>query len=112
MDIPQTRTAFEPAELSVKVGDTVRWRNRGIVEHSVTCDPAKARDPAHAAFPKGAQPFDSGILGEDGVFEHTFTVAGTYLYFCAEHETMGTSWAGLEEVRLARGRMSPVILAH
>jgi len=89
VNIPQTRTAFEPAEVTVKVGDTVRWRNRSIVEHSVVCDPAKAADPTHTARPKGAAVFDSGVLGEDGTFEHAFTVPGTYLYFCREHEAMG-----------------------
>ena len=88
VNIPQTRTAFEPAEVSIRVGDTVRWRNRGIVEHSVICDPAKAKVAAHGGVPKGAQPFAS-VLGEEGVFEHRFDVAGTYLYFCGEHEEMG-----------------------
>lgn len=88
VDIPQARTAFEPAEITIRVGDTVRWRNRSIVEHSVLCDPAQARDPAHSAPPRGARPFDSGPFA-DAAWEHTFTVPGAYLYVCREHEGMG-----------------------
>jgi plastocyanin len=89
VNIPQARTAFEPAELTIKAGDSVRWRNRSIVEHSVVCDPAKAKDPANGTHPPDAQPFDSGLFADDATFEHTFTVPGTYRYFCLEHETMG-----------------------
>jgi len=88
VDIPQTRTAFEPAEITIKAGDTVTWRNRGIVEHSVLCDPTQARDPTHSTPPKGVAPFDSGPFA-DSSWEHTFTAPGTYLYVCREHEGMG-----------------------
>ena len=89
VNIPQAKTAFEPAELTIKVGDTVRWRNRSIVAHSVVCDPAKAKDANNGGHPPGAKPFDSGLFSDDATFEHTFTVAGAYRYFCLEHEAMG-----------------------
>ena len=89
VNIPQAKTAFEPSDLTIRVGDTVRWRNRSIVEHTVVCDPAKAKDPANGAYPKGAQPFDSGPFADDATFEHTFTTPGNYRYFCREHEAMG-----------------------
>lgn len=87
--IPAARTAFEPSEVRIKIGDTVQWTNRSIVAHSVTCDPSKAKDKASVNLPAGAGAFDSGEIGEDGVFSHTFTAAGTYRYFCIEHENMG-----------------------
>lgn len=89
VNIPADRTAFVPAELTVKAGDTVRWRNRSIVEHSVVCDPAKAKDPKNGAHPAGTPPFDSGVFANDATFEHTFETPGTYRYFCREHEGMG-----------------------
>jgi plastocyanin len=89
VNIPADKTAFEPAEIRIVAGDTVRWRNRGLVEHSVVCDPAKAKDRKNAAYPPGAGPFDSGVFADDATFEHTFTVPGTYRYFCQEHEEMG-----------------------
>ena len=87
--IPAARTAFEPKEVTVKVGDTVEWTNRSVVMHTVTCDPAKPKDKANVALPVGAQPFDSGEMGEDAVFKHTFSAPGTYKYLCIEHESMG-----------------------
>ena len=81
--------AFEPNVVTIKKGDRVEWRNRSIVRNSVTCDPAKAKKPESVALPAGATPFDSGMLGQDKLFTHRFTVAGVYKYFCIEHETMG-----------------------
>ena len=89
VNIPADKTAFEPAEITIATGDTVRWRNRGLVEHSVVCDPTKAKDRRNASHPPAAQPFDSGLFADDATYEHTFTVPGTYRYFCQEHEAMG-----------------------
>jgi plastocyanin len=80
---------FDPAELTINVGDTVTWVVVGEFPHSTTCDPAKAADPAHAVLPEGAEPWDSGILQTDQEFSHTFDVAGEYSYFCIPHESMG-----------------------
>ncbi|WP_082765756.1 MULTISPECIES: plastocyanin/azurin family copper-binding protein [unclassified Phenylobacterium] len=88
VEISQTKTAFEPAELAIRAGDTVRWRNQGLIEHTVVCDPTKAKNPKHAAYPAGATPFASEPLADGATFEHTFTVPGVYLYFCQEHEAM------------------------
>jgi plastocyanin len=87
--IPAARTAFEPKEVTIKVGDTVEWTNRSVVMHTVTCDPAKPKDKTNVALPTDAQPFDSGEMGEDAVFKHTFKSPGTYKYLCVEHESMG-----------------------
>jgi plastocyanin len=86
--IPAAETAFKPEEVTIKVGDTVQWTNRSVVSHTVTCDPAKARDKSHVALPAGAAAFDSGELKQDTPWSQTFTVPGTYKYFCIEHEMM------------------------
>jgi plastocyanin len=80
---------FSPATVNVKVGDTVKWTNPGIITHTVTFDPAAAVDKAHVALPEGVAPFDSGNLEQDATFSHTFTVKGTYKYVCKLHEAMG-----------------------
>jgi len=80
---------FDPAKVTVNVGDTVEWKNTSIVVHTVTCDTKKAADPKHVALPEGAEPFDSGNVSAGKTFTHTFTVAGTYKYFCIPHEKMG-----------------------
>ena len=87
--IPAAETAYRPAEVTVKVGDTIEWENRSIVIHTVTCDPAKVKNKANVNLPAGAAAFDSGEMQQDQRFTHTFTVPGTYKYFCTGHEDMG-----------------------
>lgn len=80
---------FQPAEVRVRAGQTVEWRNKGFFEHTVTFDPSKAADPAHVSLPAGVAPFDSGKIGANGSWKHTFTTPGTYRYVCEPHEGHG-----------------------
>ena len=64
---------FEPAELTIGVGTTVRWTNDGPSPHTVTADDGS---------------FDSGEMGQAATFEHTFDTAGTFSYFCEIHPAM------------------------
>src|SRR3954467_5522413 len=50
---------FDPAEVTIKAGEAVRWVNAGRSPQTVTGDPARAQDPSHAVLPSGAQPWDS-----------------------------------------------------
>ena len=80
---------FGPKEVTIQVGGAVEWRNASIEPHTVTDDPSKARDAAHAQLPEGAQAFDSGLLKPGQTYRHVFTVPGLYQYFCAFHEKHG-----------------------
>jgi plastocyanin len=80
---------FDPPSVTIKVGDTVRWTNPGVITHTVTFDPSKATKAADVALPGGVAPFDSGDMEQDGEFKHTFTVKGSYKYVCKYHEAMG-----------------------
>lgn len=80
---------FSPASVTIKPGTRVRWINRSFIRHTVTADPTKAARPADVALPKGAKPFDSGFIDNQGTYEHIFTVSGQYRYFCIPHETTG-----------------------
>ncbi|ALJ21593.1 hypothetical protein AOA12_17520 [Microbacterium sp. No. 7] len=64
---------FTPQEVTVRVGDTVRWRfdDEGLYHH-VEADDAS---------------FDSDIVGE-GTYDVTFTEPGTYPYACSVHPYM------------------------
>jgi plastocyanin len=78
---PQTHTIvvreikFQPAVLTVKVGDTVEWRNDDIVPHTATS----------TAQPKK---FDSGILPVGSSWKYVVTKRGTYFYTCTLHPNM------------------------
>jgi plastocyanin len=80
---------FEPREITIPIGGTVEWRNSSIETHTVTDNPAAAKDPAHAQLPVGAEAFDSGPLKPGQSYSHTFTVPGRYSYFCRPHEMHG-----------------------
>ncbi len=86
IDMPAT---YEPALLTIKVGDTVEWKNVGNSVHHASNDPSTAVNPAEVSNPAGAKPFDSGFLQPGQSFTYTFTVPGTYKYICAPHETSG-----------------------
>jgi plastocyanin len=81
--------SFEPSTVSIKSGQTVRWDNKSFIWHTVTADPAAAKDPSHVELPQGAPAFDSGKVEAGASYSRTFTVPGTYRYICRPHETKG-----------------------
>lgn len=67
---------FRPGTLSIRRGDSVRWVNKDIVEHTATT-------------PQGSKrPFDSRMIRAGNSWKRTFTQAGTYDYLCTYHPTM------------------------
>src|SRR5271166_4360632 len=65
--------SFTPAEISVERGSTVTWTNGDDIPHTV------------AATNKA---FRSKVMDTDQRYSFTFTVPGTYDYFCALHPHM------------------------
>ncbi len=84
---------FEPAAITITVGETITWVNASPIPHTATGDPdknpAKETRPDVVALPPGAEPWDSGLLSQGQAFSHTFTVAGEYTYFCIPHVLSG-----------------------
>ena len=76
--------SFSPLLITIHKGEMVEWKNTAIISHTVTDIPAGDR----GSLPKGAKPFDSGKIAAGGVYTHTFTVPGTYRYFCRIHKGM------------------------
>jgi len=89
---PEGKAYFDPAGVHIVLGDTVRWvQVSGF--HSITAYHPK-NDNHELRIPQAAQPWDSDILlaqspKPDATFEHVFTVAGVYDYFCKPHELAG-----------------------
>ncbi len=81
---------FNPASLTVKIGETVTWRNTstGMV-HTATGDPEEVVDPTNVLLPAGAVPWDSGPIPGGASWNHTFDVPGEYRYCCVPHELAG-----------------------
>ena len=63
--------AFDPADLTVKVGDTVTFTNDDSVAHTVTFES-----------------FDSGNVDAGGTYSHKFDTAGKFPYHCSIHPQM------------------------
>ena len=63
---------FTPADLKVKIGDTVTWTNHDDIPHAVVA----------------AGKYRSKTLDTDDTFSFTFTAAGDYKYFCSLHPHM------------------------
>ncbi|MGH7985612.1 MAG: cupredoxin domain-containing protein [Candidatus Binataceae bacterium] len=80
---------YEPSHLVIATGDTVEWKNNGIVDHSASDNVQKADSKSDAELPAGATPFYSGAIMPGHVYRYTFIVPGVYKYFCDSHESDG-----------------------
>jgi plastocyanin len=79
-------TSFDPEVVHIRAGQLVQWRNTALITHSVTADRSVAADPADASIPAGAAAFNSGDIPPGEIYMTSFTVPGTYKYFCTHHE--------------------------
>jgi plastocyanin len=80
---------YMPSEITIRLGQTVVWKNTSDMPHTVTADPALAKDANSVRLPEGAKPFNSGNMPPGAAYRHTFQVPGTYRYFCIPHEAAG-----------------------
>ena len=80
-----TPAKFRPDPVKVKVGQTIKWVNKGETVHTATTDPSSAPDPSWASVPPGAETFDSGYMNSGDEWSYTFKVPGVYKYFCLTH---------------------------
>src|SRR5215217_4157633 len=72
-----TTDAFSPNPIQVSVGATVTWTNSDAEPHTVNA----------GEYATPSRLFDS-YIPPAGTFEHTFTEAGEYPYFCLLHPNM------------------------
>ena len=74
VEIKMQNIAFDPKDVSVKVGQKVKWSNEDSVDHNVIAS-------------SGAS-FKSNNFGKGATFEFTPTKAGTIKYQCTIHPGM------------------------
>jgi plastocyanin len=67
---PGQPTGYEPAEVAVKAGQVVKWKNEGKEAHTVTAEDGS---------------FDSGDMAPGAEFQFTFSKPGTFSYTCTPH---------------------------
>jgi len=68
---------FEPATVTINVGDTVEWKNDDIVPHTATAD-GEAQKPV----------FDSGTIQTGATWRYLARNKGTHNYICTLHPNM------------------------
>ena len=78
-----TDTAYQPNPLQVSVGSTVTWTNNDSQPHTVTSGSNGQPDNKF-----NSSPNFTPLLNPGQTFEHTFTEAGEYPYFCLVHPNM------------------------
>jgi len=81
--------SYDPPNLTIKVGTTVRWVNVSDNRHTATADPKFEKKAGEAMNPAGVDPWSSPFLPNGESFTRTFTVPGQYQYFCRNHEQFG-----------------------
>ncbi len=72
--------AFNPMEITIQAGESVKWTNQDIVPHTAT-----SGNPGDADL---GTIFGSVRLGQGGTFTHTFNDEGEFVYFCEVHPGM------------------------
>ena len=94
----QGQYRYVPAQLTIKVGDTVRWVNVSGGPHNVQFKtdgiPAGAEDALNAAMSDRIGPVNGPLLIQpNAAYEISFAGAptGVYNYTCTPHELLGMS---------------------
>ena len=87
-----TMFRFEPDNLTIKVGTTVKWINNSGEDgprHTSTDDPEWETPQTPAVLPAGGQKWRTPFLRPGESATHTFTTPGKYQYFCETHGPYG-----------------------
>ena len=82
---------FEPGELTVPAGSTVRWTNEDGTLHTVTSGAPQEQGVPGVKEDRPAEPdglFDGEVDERGGRFEVTLSEPGEYTYFCRIHAGM------------------------
>jgi len=96
MELRDGRYIYDPVQLTIRAGDTVRWVNISGGPHNVAFYqdkiPAGAGDVLNAAMPNRLGPWNGPLLTDSlAAYQVSFAgaPAGTYDYFCLPHEALG-----------------------
>ena len=77
---PSNAKFYEPTTLTVPTGTTVTWKNSDSTLHTVTSGSAESG--------VSGTEFDSSYMAAGKTFQHTFSSAGTFDYYCTLHPFM------------------------
>jgi amicyanin len=94
--IPIAQYAYQPGDMTVRVGETVTWTNQDQAPHDVvtTAGPAVLKSP---------------LLSQGQSWSFTFTLPGTYDYYCSVHPDMRARITVLPEETTTVAAPPPVV---
>jgi plastocyanin len=72
--------AFDPRDVVIRAGQSVRWINKDSPRHTVLSNPG-----VHGCQPPSPEDFASYALETGMAYEYRFTKPGTYHYYCLMH---------------------------
>ena len=72
---------FMPRTVTIRVGDTVEWKNTGGIAHSV--------EFVGETLPEGTASSESGLMAPQKSYSFTFKAPGSYAYICRFHVING-----------------------
>ena len=73
VEVDVSGISFQPGNLDIEVGDTVRWVNRDPVAHTITAEDGSWTSP---------------LVGPGETYERTFSTPGVMRYHCTPHPFM------------------------
>jgi plastocyanin len=71
--------AFQPANVTVKAGDTVKWVNNKLPPHNIVFEDKALSAKSHSQL----------MFSPGEAYEVTFDNAGSYTYYCEPHRGAG-----------------------
>jgi plastocyanin len=83
LDVSTEDFFFQPSDLTISAGDTVRWTNPTFTPHTTTSGSSNCVHNTTGVV------WDSGTLSNGQSFSVTFDQAGVYPYFCSFHCGIG-----------------------
>jgi plastocyanin len=89
VDATSNPNLFDPQDITINVGDTVRWTASGNAPHDVTSDTVESDDgefPSSGVFQGNAPPNEVEIQ---------FNTPGTFVYYCTFHAVEGQYPGGM-----------------
>lgn len=84
---PNGDHVFDPPNLSIRVGDTIHWV-WDASNHTVTSGVGGVADERFCS-PSGARCATAPVSNSGATYDFTFTVPGTYPYYCRPHRSAG-----------------------
>ena len=81
-------TQFDPAEISIKAGDTLTWENSNDIGHTLVQGTYEVDSAGQRTSEKDDGTFTLDVKKKGDTVTHTYATAGTFTYYCTIHKAM------------------------